>query len=403
MTKITVRSVAALRPEAADTWMWDDEVKGFGVRVKPSGTGSFVVQYRTKEGGQTRRYVLGRVGVMQPEQARQDAKEVLVLVSRGEDPSETRKAARKAVTVAEVAEKFLTEHAERKRKTSTANGYRWLYERAIKPSLGSVVLRGLSRERVSRWYGDLHSTPILANRALALLSSICSWAVVNGYRPDTPNPTKGIERHRETSRERFLTAGEFGRLGDALRVAEETKAEPAAAINAIRTLAISGMRLSEVLNLRWSEVSKERRLLELADSKTGKKTVSLTAPMLQILDSVEKVQGNPYVFVGRKAGHPFVGLRRVWERMCKAAEIEGVRIHDLRHSAASVGAASGFSLLLLGKLLGHSHAATTAKYAHLAADPVRTAAEHVANQISGMMTGTAAQVIPLKTGTGTET
>lgn len=395
MSKLTVRTVEAVKPGPSDVFVWDRQLAGFGLRVKPSGVKTFICQGRDSHGA-TFRYALGKFGVLTPEAAREMAKEKLRDARKGKNPSAERKADRKAVTLAELADRFVDEHAEKKRKPSTHRTYKWLAAHAITPKLGTVRVVRLTREKVTRWHAGLDDTPTQANRALALLSKMLNWAIAQGYRPDELNPARGVEKFPEARRERFLSADEFKRLGDAVAKAEREATEPVHALAALRLLAVSGMRLGEVLNLRRSEVSIERGFLELPDSKTGRKSVHLTAPMATILKDVPVVEGNPFVFVGRKEGQQLVGIQRIWRRVAKAAKLDDVRIHDLRHSLASVGAAGGLSLPIIGKLLGHSQPQTTARYAHLAADPVRAAAETVATRVAGMMAGHSAKVLPLK-------
>lgn len=185
------------------------------------------------------------------------------------------------------------------------------------------------------------------------------------------NPCSGIERYPEHGRERFLTSDELARLGDALR---ETRIDPFAAA-AIRLLILTGARLREILDAQWQHVDIERGVIFLPDSKTGKKPVYLSAAALEMLAGLPRIEGNPHIIPGKKAGQPKADLKKPWAAVCKAAELEGVRLHDLRHSFASIGAGASMGLPVIGKLLGHSQAATTHRYAHLDADPLRRAAD----------------------------
>ena len=396
--KLTVRTVEAAKARRADLFFWDDQLAGFGLRVKPSGIKTFIVQYRNKFGA-TRRLALGKFGELAPEAARRLAQDRLEEVRKGRDPSAERKDNRKALTVAELVDEFLEQHAEKKLKASTAAAYTWLAGYAIKPraELGTARVPDLTRDKVARWHAALSATPTQANRALALLAKMLNWAITERtYRADGLNPAKGIKKHPESQRERFLSADEFKQLGAAITEAERKRTEPVHALAAIRLLALSGMRLSEVLNLKRSEVSRERGFLELGDSKTGRKAVPITAPLALILDGIPEVKDNDHIIAGRKKGQRLVGLHRVWWRIAKKAKLDGVRLHDLRHSAASVGASGGLSLPIIGALLGHSQPQTTQRYAHLAADPVKAAAETVATRVAGMMAGHSAKVLPLK-------
>ena len=205
------------------------------------------------------------------------------------------------------------------------------------------------------------------------------------------NPVRKVERYGESRRERFLNTQELQRLGDALKRAEGNgvtaedgtveRISPFAAA-ALRLLLFTGCRLSEILELRWEHVDFERGLLFLPDSKTGRKTIVLNAPALTVLTDLPRIPGNPHVIGGQKPGSAMTDLKRPWQRVCRDAAISGVRLHDLRHTFASYGAGSSLGLPIIGKLLGHSQSATTARYAHLDADPLRRASETIASAIS---------------------
>jgi integrase len=209
-----------------------------------------------------------------------------------------------------------------------------------------------------------------------------------GLRPDGSNPCRHVDRYPERRRERYLAGSELGRLGEALDEAEQTGEEPAAAVAALRLLLFTGCRRGEILNLSWGEVDFEYRCLRLKDSKTGPKLVPLNPPALGVLEQLARRRGpSPWVVEGARQGRNFVGLHRVWDRVRKQAGIEDVRIHDLRHSFASFGASAGMGLPLLGALLGHRAAATTARYAHLHTAPLRAASEEIGARIAAALAG----------------
>ena len=224
------------------------------------------------------------------------------------------------------------------------------------------------------------------------------------------NPCSGIERYAENARERFLTSEEFARLGDAMRLGEtmglewevdETKAKAKHApkvenrrvkldpfaVAAIRLLILTGARLREILHAQWSQVDLERGVIFLADSKTGKKPIYLSAAAQFVLADLPRIEGNPHIIAGANDGAPRADLKKPWAAVCRAASLEGLRLHDLRHSFASIGAGGGMGLPVIGKLLGHSQAATTHRYAHLDSDPMRRAVETIGATISAAMGG----------------
>jgi integrase len=215
-----------------------------------------------------------------------------------------------------------------------------------------------------------------------------------GLRPENSNPCRRIKKFKETPRERFLSPDELKRLGEALADAD-AKGESPYVTAAIRLLLFTGARLNEILSLEWSHVDLKANLLRLPDSKTGAKTIALPAPAVEILSALPKQEGNPHVICGARDGAHLINLQKPWRRIRKAAGLEDVRLHDLRHSFASVAVAGGMSLPLIGSLLGHSQPATTQRYAHLADDPRRAAADAVASTIAASMTGAGAEIIPL--------
>jgi integrase len=220
-------------------------------------------------------------------------------------------------------------------------------------------------------------------------------AEVWSFRPDGSNPCRHVKRFPEKKRERFLTSAELARLGDALAAAEKSLTESVATISAIRLLILTGCRLSEVLTLKWAFVDFENARLQLPESKTGEKTVYLCAPALEVLNALGPGEPDTWVLPGLRAGTHFKSLHGPWRRIRATAGLGDVRLHDLRHSFASVGAGAGLSLPIIGRMLGHTQAATTQRYAHLAADPVRQATEQVGATIAAAMSGSNAEVVEL--------
>lgn len=395
MAKLTKRIVETLKPGTGDVFAWDDELRGFGVRVKPSGVRTFIVQYRNAH-GRSKRLTIGQFGRLTVDQARREARISLADVARGSDPAEDRAGNRKAATLATFATRYLADHADTRMKPRSAAEDRRMLDRYVLPVLGARKIADIDRADVTRLHQGMRETPYQANRVVGLLSRMFNVAERWGIRPDGSNPTRHVEKFKEAGRERFLNAGELARLGDVLAEAERTATESASVIAAIRLLTLTGCRLSEILTLQWGYVDFAAACLRLPDSKTGAKVVHLNAPALEVLASIDR-DGSPWVIRGAKEGAALVNLEKPWRRIRAKAGLEGVRLHDLRHTVASVAVGMGEGLPMIGKLLGHSQVQTTARYAHLAADPVRAATERVGGAIAGMMNRKpAADVIKLK-------
>jgi integrase len=382
--KLTKRGIEALGTPARDLTVFDDDLAGFGLRLKPSGSRSYLIQYRNR-GGRTRRLTLGPYGRLTPQEARDLAVQLLAAVDRGEDPSEQRFAALRAPTLEEFAERYLAEHAATKKKPSSVTADRKLLRRFILPAFGKRKMGDISRAEVARLHASLASTPYQANRVLALLSWMFNLAERWGLRPEASNPCRHVARYRENQRHRFLSGEELARLGGVLANAERQGL--AVPVAAVRLLMLTGCRLGEVLHLRWSEVDVEHRCLRLTDSKTGPKVVPLGAAALELLASLPRQPDNPYVLPGRRSGGPRNTLQSAWQHLRRLADLPEVRLHDLRHTFASRGVAAGHGLPVLGAILGHHKPATTARYAHLADDPLRAAADDIAGEIAAALNG----------------
>jgi integrase len=447
MPRITKSVVDAAKPADSEFTVWDSELKGFGLRVRPTGARSYVVVYRLPgEGrrGAVKRVTVGAPGKITPDQARQAAKKLLGSVAHGQDPAADRAERRNAVTVAELLDLFDQQYVATMVKPSTAVSHR-IAMAELRRAHGGMKAESLTRAHIATLHARMSDRPYAANRAVAVWGKVFTWGASRGLISDGTNPTKGLQKYREQGRERFLTREELSRLGDTLRIAEteglpytvdETKPKAKHApkpdnrlvkldpfaVAAIRLLILTGARLREILHAQWSQVDLERGVIFLADSKTGKKPIYLSAAARELLASLPRIEGNPYVIAGhgprkkRKgaaagqdaspapensgpAGAPRADLNKPWAAVKRAAGLDGVRLHDLRHSFASFGAGASLGLPIIGKLLGHTQAATTQRYAHLDADPLRRAVDTIGATIAAAMEGKAgATVIDLPKG-----
>ncbi len=384
--RLTKTRVERIQPEpGSDVLRWDEVLPSFGVRVKPSGVRSYIVQYRNRA-GRSRRITIGRHGLFTLEQARKAARRVLLAASDGQAPAEERAEKRPTLTIADLGERYVDEHARPKKKPSSVKADLCNLKNHILPALGRRAIADVSRADIARLHHSMRATPGGANRTLALLSKMFNLAERWGLRPDGTNPCRHVERYRERKRQRFLSDEELARLGSALERAERDGFGRCSAVAAIRLLIFTGCRSSEILGLRWEHVDQQRNLLRLPDSKTGARIVPLNAPALAVLSQLER-NGFPWVLPGRRDRSHLVNLSKPWDSIRKLARLHGLRLHDLRHSFASVGASSGLGLPMIGKLLGHTQAATTQRYAHLADGPLRKASEAIAAHLENAMNG----------------
>src|SRR5262245_36092300 len=397
VANVTKRAVDAAKARSVDSYLWDKELHGFGLKVTPAGSKVYLVQYQLGgRKGRTRRVTIGRHGELTPTAARAEAKRLLGEIAAGRDPADERDKAKGGKSLAVVLQQFMAEHVRPKLKARSATEYQRTARLHILPRLGRRPLGELKRQDIAKLHHELASTPYQANRTLALLSKFFGWAEKHGLRTDGSNPCRHVEKYREGRRERFLSQAELARLGDALREAETDKSCSPWVIAAIRLLTFTGARRNEILTLRWEHVSEAHECLMLPDSKTGRKAIHLNAPALALLQTIPRLESNPHVICGEKPGQHLANIEKPWRRIRKAAKLEDLRLHDLRHSFASVAASGGQSLVVIGKMLGHSKVTTTARYAHLADDPVKAASDAVGRHIAAAMEGVSGEIIGLR-------
>lgn len=375
MAKLTKSKIEALAIKDRDYFVWDDGLPGFGVRVFPSGRKKFVLQYRSER--TSRRMTLGQFGAISVDQARKLALNALTKISDGGDPLAERTERRDALIVKELAARFEEEHIAVHLKATTAKEYRRNLKLFILPAIGNMRITDVTRADVAKFHHDYRHKPYQANRNIEIISKMFNLAELWGLRPDGTNPRRHIKKYPEKKRERYYSPAELQSVGRVLREMEEEGLELQSAINAARLLLYTGYRLNEILKLKWEYVDLDNAALKLPDSKTGAKTVHLGQAAINILRHVERLLGNPYVITGRKPGQHLTDLQPFWRRVRARAGLKDARIHDLRHTFASIAVSNGQSLPMIGKLLGHTQVQTTARYAHLATNPVIDAANDV--------------------------
>ena len=394
--KLTQRAVEAAAPEERRYIIGDTEIPGFRLHVLPSGKRAFYMAYRLGGGrGATQREPkIGDWPAIKTEAARRIAVDWFAKIREGGDPAGERKSAREAPRMSALFERFLTDHARPHKKPSSVKNDERLIANRLKPAFGRRKVSEMTRADVADLHKSLADMPYEANRCLALLSKAFNLAEAWEWRADGTNPCRHIRKYAEQKRKRFLSPAELARLGEVLRQAEsdqslivEGRSVPIlpSAVAAIRLLILTGARKGEILGLHWDWIDFEGRRINFPDSKTGEKSMPLNAPALEVLANTPRIDGNPHVIVGGKRGRALVNLKDPWGAIRKAAGLDDVRVHDLRHSFAAVGAGGGASLPIIGALLGHTQAATTQRYAHLADDPLRAASDVIGERIAAAM------------------
>lgn len=385
--RISDTAVKALKADGADRLYFDDRLSGFAVRVTKGGSKLFVIHTRVR--GTVRRISLGKAGEVTATAARQRANRLLRAIADGEDPITAERDRQKAeeagsILISDFLDRWLDDYVDLHCKPSTAADYRYMVKSWLKPQLGKRPLSSLDRADVIRLQTAMKKTPARANTAIANLRKALNWAEDVGLRPQNTNPCRRIKMFRSKSRERFLSDEELERVAVALAECEADGKITPFAVAGIRIAIFTGMRKSEVCNLRWQDLDLDRGFAMLEDSKTGRRPVYLPSAAVAVIKATPKV--GPYVVAGQDPKKPYQSLTAAWAVVRERAGLPDVRLHDLRHSFASVSITQGTPLAVVGQMLGHADPRTTKRYAHLAAQAVIAEADKAGRAIERAMT-----------------
>jgi integrase len=383
--------------------LWDKSEPGFGVRVYPPNNDGvsrkvFVLSYRNRDAAK-RLFTIGAYGAFTLDLARKEAQKIKRAITAGNDPTADRKRLREAPTMKALADRYLTEHAEKHKRPASVRDDRSMLDKIILPQFGSRKVRSITFDDIEALHASLKDTPYRANRVVALLSKMLSLASTRwrGWTELDHNPAKGVRRYAEEGRERFLSPEELARLAKALAEHPDQ-----ASANAVRLLLLTGARRSEILLATWDQFDFETGVWTKPSAHTKQKRIHrlpLSAAARELLVKMKADAIGPFLFPGSKEDKPMTNFRPFWEfwrDICKAAGIGGVRVHDLRHSHASILASAGISLTLIGAMLGHTQVATTKRYSHLFDDPLRAAADRVGGLFVAVSNGHTGDVVKLK-------
>ena len=380
--KLTKRAVESVAPDSTKRIViWDTEVTGFCIRLYPTGKKTYFLQYRNKK-RETHKIKIGVHGFITTELARQKAIELSLSIGAGEDPSVKHKvvAGSTGQSMQDLADKYLSLHAGPKKAPKS-------YKEDI-AKLKNIILKKYAPLRVDaisildlqKLNSDLQKTPIQANRTMALLSKMFNLAVQWGWRSD--NPVIGVDKYKEQKRYRWLDDEESQRLFTALDTYHNQNVA-----NAIRLLILTGARKTELLSATWDQFDLEKGVwTKQAHSTKQRKMehVPISSVALEILRMMKEQADSPFLFPGKVPGQPLKDPKKAWDTIRKKASTLDVRIHDLRHTYASHLVSSGLSLSIVGKLLGHTQASTTQRYAHLADAPLREATELLGKKMKAL-------------------
>ena len=377
--KLTNKKIDQLIPDTKSYIVWDNEIRGFGVRVNLNSKKTFILKYRVGQGrsARVRKPVIGTYGVMKVDEARKIARKWLLDASEGNDPKEVDKT---SILLKDFCNVYLQQHANIKKKLSSVIEDKRLMRLHIIPNFGNICLKEITRAMITKHHQSMYQTPHGANRFLSLMSKMMNLAERWEYRPLNSNPCRHIERYKEEGRQIYLSMEQIEKIGHVIKQMEQT--ESIFVLSAIKLLLFTGRRTGEILTLKWDYIDFENSKMNLPDTKTGAKSFFFSPTVKQILLNLPNKEG--FVFKSVLKDKRVTTVRHIWKKICKLAKIENVRVHDLRHTYASLAVQNGYSLPIISKMLGHADIKTTQRYAHLHDDPVNQAVEKIDQQLDNL-------------------
>lgn len=387
MSRLTKKIIESSPLKAKPYFIFDTSIKGFCVRITPTGNRTYYVQYIKNK--KVKRFAIGNHGIITCENARDKAIKLLASIKDNFDPQHDKQQKNNELTLSELSQRFMDEHVKLRCKKTTQINYNLTLNKHILPKIGHLKITEITRKDVADLHHKLHHSIYTANRSLEVISKMFNLAEMWGLRPDHSNPCKHLKKYPEKRRERYLKKEEALRLGNILDEMKRYPDENISAIYCIQLTLLTGCRVGEIRTLKWEYIDNENYAFNLPDSKTGAKIVYVGNVVISLIEEIKnhpaRPSNNPYVIWGREDGSCLYNIQKPWRRFRKLADLDDLRIHDLRHSFASFAISSGMSLEIIGKLLGHKVVQTTARYAHLMAEPMKEAASSVSNELGNLI------------------
>ena len=395
MPRLTKTYVEGLKAVDKPITAWDQgsgNVSGFCVQVYPSGKKTYYYVYRTKGDRKKKRITLGTHGQITCEKAREDAQRYAGDVAHRVDPvvkEREKEEQKKTEDSKDLLFKdffpiFIEKHCKVYYASATLNTDYYRIKNQILPFFGDKHLNTITRQDILAFQSSLAQYQTTYNRCISLLSCAFNKAILWGYRTDGINPCTGVTKYKENKKERFLNNGELNNLTTTLDKQRAWNTKSSYVLGAIQMLAYTGCRKSEILTLKWADVQLDQNCIHFKKSKTGEKIVPLNSLSKAVLESIERQPDNPYVFCRRKPGRHLTDVKKRWTKIRKMLDIEDVRMHDLRHTFASMAIKSGLGLYQVSKLLGHRNIQTTMRYAHIEKEELVKSAKTVESLYSNL-------------------
>lgn len=382
MPKLTKTLVDNSKPTDKEQWIWDSELQGFGIRIQPSGRKTYVVRYRTISERTQRKLTIARCSDMPPDRARDIARKTFATVAEGGDPTKERRVEKDAPTVSDLKDRYMNEHAKPFKKPTSAKLDEANWRIHVLPAIGSKKVKDVKRSDILSLHGSLSDKPATANQVLALLSKAFNLSEIWEWRARNTNPCHEVKKYKINERELILTPVQITTLNSTLdeMLAAAEISEPMA--NLVRLLMLTGCRLREIMHAQRDWVDTERQLLLLPDSKVGQRKIPLSGPAMDIINSIASTE--TWLIPGRRHGQPMDTPYKAWKRIKERAGLPmELRIHDLRHTAGSIGHMAGLTQKQIQILLGHKQMSTTERYLHGATGDDAVIAAKLGNVISG--------------------